>query len=184
MIAVAGRFHNAGGMAALATRVGAISTATSIRYWSVSRQKWRPLFAEAQALRTPDPDTPRDDFTEDEVSVGADLYLSQEENNPTNAVVYRMTVRERSAHRLVLSVTNESPARLLLVPIFEVGEQESVTFLLHERDQIWRYYSLTRLGGGPDTGARDHASSLVNRAIAVYRHVAGIPTDLVPPAAQ
>ena len=150
MVAVAGRFRNPAGMPALASRVGAISAATDIRYWSVSRQEWRAFFVDAQALRTPNPETTRGNFTNDEVHAGAQLHFLQKENNPIGPVVYRLSVRERDEDRLVLSVTNVSQVRLLLIPIFDVGEQESVTFLFHERGDSWRYYSLARLGGAPD----------------------------------
>ena len=183
MIAVAGRFRHAGGMAVLAEKVGAISSAKQILYWSVSRQAWRPLFAEAHALRSPDPDAARGDFAESEMRSGAALYFMQDENNPTGPVVYRLDIRVRTAARLVVRATNVSSVRLLLLPIFAPGEQEAINFLIHERDDVWRFYGLTRLGGGPDADAGDRTPSLINRAIALYRHIAGVPTDQDPPAA-
>lgn len=182
LIAISGRFRMSGGAEALAARAGAVSAATNIRYWSVSRQRWRDLFDFSRALRTADPETTRADFSETELFRGAELHLIQDENNPVAPVVYRMTVRERTPDLLVLSIRNVSQARLFVVPLFEPGEQESITFVRRESSDVWRFYGLLRLGGEADPDAEDHAASLINRAVAVFRHIAGIPTDQEPPA--
>jgi hypothetical protein len=183
MVAVAGRFREPGGVVALATRVGAISASSAIRYWSVSRKQWRPLFARTHALASPAPETRRADFHEGEIREGAELHFLRKENNPSGPIVYRLVVRERSADRLVVGVANVSPARVLLIPLFDVGEQELITFLVREDDETWRYYAVTRVGAGPDPNAEDHVASVINRAVAIFRHMSGTPTDREPPAA-
>jgi hypothetical protein len=47
---------------------------------------------------------------------------------------------------------------------------------------VWGYYGLWGIRAGALTSG--HEASSVNRALAFYRHVAGIPTDQEPPAAR
>ena len=49
---------------------------------------------------------------------------------------------------------------------------------------IWRYYSIARTGRNASRLATGHESSSINRAVAFYRSLAGIPTDQEPPAAR
>jgi hypothetical protein len=57
-------------------------------------------------------------------------------------------------------------------------------YVFEERSPgIWTYYSLTRIAEGSWLMS-GHDNSYVNRVVAVFRHVIGIPTDLEPPAAR
>ena len=49
---------------------------------------------------------------------------------------------------------------------------------------VWTYYSLSRTSPEANPLARGHAASYLNRAVALFRSVAGIPTDQEPPAAR
>jgi hypothetical protein len=61
---------------------------------------------------------------------------------------------------------------------------QSIYFLDRESDGVWRYYSIARTGRNASRLAAGHAASSINRAVAFYRALAGIPTDQEPPAAR
>ena len=182
MIGMAARFQHEGGLETLLTRIGGISRSIQIRYWSVTRKRWRDLVDDAYALSTDDPDSRRGDFSAGELVPGNVLYFLREPNSPIGATVFRMAVLERGADRVVFKVENSSPIRLFRIPVLEPGEQELLVFLERESGDVWRFYSLTRMGEGLAWGARERMPSYVNRAVAEFRHLAGIPTDNEPPA--
>jgi hypothetical protein len=61
---------------------------------------------------------------------------------------------------------------------------QSVYFLDRESADVWRYYGMTRTGRNASRLTTGHSSSSINRAVAFYRSLAGIPTDREPPAAR
>ena len=85
---------------------------------------------------------------------------------------------------MVFETENVTTMRYLFVPVFRPGEVQSVYFLDRESEDVWRFYSLTRTAPGASTLAIGHDASSINRAVALYRHLAGIPTDQDPPAAR
>jgi hypothetical protein len=95
-----------------------------------------------------------------------------------------MRVAEASADRVVFDVENVSIMRYLFVTLFDPGEMQSVYFLDRESDSVWRYYSIARTGRDASRLATGHPSSSINRAVAFYRSLAGIPADQEPPAAR
>jgi hypothetical protein len=183
LVGTAARFRNSAGVNALLHKIAAVSKLATIQYWSVTRERWRPFITEAYALTGPDPDARRPDFSLEELQPGRTLYFWQDENTPAGEVVYRMIIRERSADRLVLEIENALPVRFLFLPLFGPGEYQLLYFLERESGDVWRYYSLTRVGGSRNFLARSYRDSYINRAVAVYRHLVGIPTDKEPPAA-
>jgi hypothetical protein len=72
--------------------------------------------------------------------------------------------------------------RYLRMPIFRPGGMQSITFLDRESQDVWRYYSILRTGKNASLLAAGHEASSINRAVAFYRYLAGIPTDKEPPA--
>ena len=180
LVAVAGRFRSEGGIEAITARIAAISTLTTIRYYSVRADKWQPLFVAAYALA----DSPsgnasnvrRPDFRADDMDSGRTLRFWQEENSLLSGVAYRLTVLERGPDRLVYTIVNESPAKALLLTASEPGEFRQVYEIDHETGDIWRYYSLVeaRMHMGPFNLS---SRSLRSRTIAFYRHIAGYPTE-------
>jgi hypothetical protein len=137
----------------------------------------------ASALSSPLPTQRRKDFAPDEMKVGKELYFEQADNLSGNAV-YRMHITGISADRLVFEVENVSVMRYFFVTLFHSGEMQSTYFLDRESDDVWRYYSIARTGWNASRLATGHASSSINRAIAFYRSLVGIPTDQEPPAAR
>ena len=61
---------------------------------------------------------------------------------------------------------------------------QSVYFLDREGDGVWRYYSIMRMGKNANGLIARNEASAINRAVAFFRHMAGIPTAQEPPAAR
>ena len=183
LVAVAGRFHHRGTAEGLLARLGAVSALTTIRYWSVSDGRWLDLVTDAAALSGPDAAARRPDFGVAEMRGGADLYLAQDDNRSTGAVGYRLRVREVAPDRLVAETENVTAVRYLVVPLAGPGDLRALHFLERLSPEEWGYYGLARTAAGtsPLTGGRE--ASQINRAVALFRHLAGLPTDQGPPAA-
>jgi hypothetical protein len=94
-----------------------------------------------------------------------------------------MRIRSLSPDRLIFEAENVGTIRNLLVPLFHTGELQSLYFLERESRDIWRYYSILRTGRNSSRLTTGHAPSFVNRAVAYYRYLAGIPSEKEPPAA-
>jgi Family of unknown function (DUF6675) len=181
-VAVSGRFREPGGIETILSRFGAVSRWTGVRYWSVSRKRWQGLVEDAHALDGPDGKRRRGDFAPEEMRPGRDLYFSQT-NSGSGSVVYRLRVRERSADRLVLETENVTAVRVLAMPIFSPGDLRTLYFFERSPPDAWSYYSLAGVDRGSNPVAQGREASYVNRAVAIFRHVAGLPTDQEPPAA-
>jgi hypothetical protein len=83
----------------------------------------------------------------------------------------------------VLASENVSPVRFLFLTLFRPGALQSLEFLDRTDDGIWHVYLLAR-ADGPVAEWRwiwDMRAAAVNRSVALYRHLAGIPTDQEPP---
>jgi hypothetical protein len=132
---------------------------------------------EATALSAPDPGRRRADFTVTEMVAGGDLFFAQSDNRSSKEVVFRLRVLEMRPGGLVIQTENVSAVRLLLLTLFGPGDIQVAYFLQRRSPGVWDYYSLTRTN--PRFGG--HVASYINRAVAAYRHIAGIPTDRDPP---
>lgn len=183
LIVTAGRFAEPGGIDAVAARIASVSSFTRMLYWSASRQVWRPLVNEAFALSGPHEEQRRRDFSSDELKAGTLLHFWQDENSPADSLVYRLRVRDRTQDRLILTLENAHAINFMLMPLFEPGAYQSIIYVTRENGQLWRYYSLQRAAIGVSVSTREHRSSYINRAAALFRYVAGIPTDSEPPLA-
>ena len=111
------------------------------------------------------------------------LYFAHDDNRTSDEVIYRLRVSELRQNRLVVMIENVSPVRKLTLTLAEPGGLQSVHFLERKTPNVWRYYVLGRAAEDlpPLLGVTD--SSYVNRAVALYRHFIGIPTDRDPPLA-
>jgi hypothetical protein len=137
---------------------------------------------DAYALTGPNGQS-RGDFTSDEMREGAIFYFEQVDNNSGKAV-YRMHVAEARSDRIVVDIENVSTIKYLFVSMFHPGELQSVYFLDRESDAVWHYYSIARAGRSSNHLIPVNQSSAINRTVAFYRHIVGIPTDQEPPAAR
>lgn len=173
-IALAGDFRFAGTVDDLLARLGAFSAYKSIRYWSVSRHGWQDLVSEAARVGGPD-------LAASDLVAGSSFDYF--ENDLAGRTVYRLKVLERTPERVVLASENVTPLRMLLLTAFDPGALQSVTFLDKRGPDLWSYYQIIRAGQGASSMALGSEASYVNRSAALYRYVAGIPTDRDPPAA-
>jgi hypothetical protein len=181
LVVTVARFRHISGAEVLLRRIGAISELAGMRYWSTTHKRWQVLIVDAYALSGPDGDRRRKDFSQDEIAEGGYLYFHQEDNLSGKAN-YRMRIRSASPDRLVFDTENISTMRYWLMPLFRAGEMQSIYFLDRESQGIWRYYSIARTGKNANMLTAGHDASFINRAVAFYRYLTGIPTDKEPPA--
>ena len=182
LVTTVARFRHTSGAEGLLRHIWAISELVGMRYWSTTHKQWQTLIVDAYALSGMRPSQRRQDFTPDEMKEGKVLYFQQVDNLSGKAI-YRMHVAEASADRLVVDVENVSAMRYLFITVFHPGEMQSIYFLDRESDNVWRYYSIVRTGKNANGLVAGNESSAVNRAVAFYRHLVGIPTGQEPPAA-
>jgi hypothetical protein len=182
LVTTAARFRHPEDADGLVHHIGAISQLKGMRYWSNTHKRWQTLVVDAYAL-TGVQHSGREDFTPDELKAGKELYFQQVDNLSGKAT-YRMHIDEASRDRIVFDIENVSTMHYFLVPIFHPGELQSIYFLDRESEHVWRYYSMLRMGKNANGMAAGNESSAINRAVAFYRWLAGIPTDQEPPAAR
>jgi len=154
-----------------------------MRYWSTTHQQWQTLIVEAYALTGLQAGQRRENFMPEELKQGRALYYEQVDNLSGKAI-YRMHIAEASADRIVYDAENVSAMHYLFFTIFHPGEMQSIYFLDRESDTVWRYYSIVRVGKNASRMIMGNESSAINRAVAFYRHLVGIPTGQEPPAAR
>jgi Family of unknown function (DUF6675) len=183
LVTISARFPYTSDSGGLLRHIGAISELAGMRYWSTSHKQWRTLISDAYALTSLQSGQRREDFSSDEMKKGKVLYFEQVDNLSGKAV-YRMQIVEASANRLVFDVENVTTLRYFLVPILHPGELQSMYFLDRESDNVWRYYSIVRTGKNANGLIAGNESSSVNRAVAFYRYMVGIPATQEPPAAR
>jgi len=183
LVTTVARFRYASEAEGLLRHIGAISARAGVRYWSTTHKQWQTLVVDAYALTDSQSGQRRKDFTLEELTAGKVLYFEQADNLSGKAI-YRMHIAEVSADRVVFDIQNVSTMRYFLIPIFHPGEAQSIHFLDRESDGVWRYYSIMRTGRGANRRLVGNESSSINRAVAFYRQLVGIPTDQEPPAAR
>jgi hypothetical protein len=182
LVVTAARFPHPGGIDGLLGRLGAVSRMTGLLYWSTSRQKWERLILDAYALTGPEGER-RKDFAPAEMAAGRTLSMHQEDNLLGKAA-YDTRIVSRTDDRLVFATRNASTISLLGLSLFQPDEIQSICFLDRESKVVWRYYNVTRMPKQAGLLTMGHDASLVNRAVALYRFLAGIPADQEPPAAR
>ncbi len=181
LTALAGQFAFTGSSEDLLLRFGAFSTWRGILYWSVTDKRYEPLVTDAGALSGPDARQRQADFTLSELRAGSDLFFLQRDNR-SSGVVYRMHLLAIDHEHLVIGVENVSSISVFIFTAFDPGDLRSTYVFTRLGPTIWGYYSLS----GAREGAAllgSHGSSYLNRAMAIYRHLAGLPGDQGPPAA-
>ena len=163
-------------------RLAAISGRMEIRYWSASRRRWRPLLDQSQPLSRPDRAAFAGDPQPDDLRAGATIYSLQDDSDPLGPLISAMTIIERSATRLRVAFRNVSDGRFFGLRVLPAGAAEGMLFLEQAPGGDWRLYTLSRLTTDIPDWLLPPRPSYVNRAVALYRYLAGIPTDKEPPA--
>ncbi|QEX15436.1 hypothetical protein FRZ44_07200 [Hypericibacter terrae] len=178
--ALSGTFAFDGGGDELLARFGAASDWKGIRYWSASDRRWETFITDSTALEGFEHQQRRPDFTLAELKSGTDFYFLRADNRSSKPVVYRMQVAEAGPDRLVVKIGNVSPITALVFTLFDSGDIQSTYFLEKIGPGRWGYYALTVMHEGAMViGNQDE--SYLTRTIAIFRHLAGIPTDQEPP---
>lgn len=185
VVALAGSFREPGsdGMEAVLERLGALSRQRSIHYWSASRGAWRPMLDDAAALAGPDEAARRPDFRPEEFQPRAVLHVLYDDSDPVGPVVYESRVLEAGPDRLLLITRNIVPGQLMGFTIAEPGDIASMLALERAPDGVVRYYTLTTIRLGSMASALVADDAHVQRAIATFRFVAGLPSEEPPPMA-
>jgi hypothetical protein len=181
LVTTVARFRHSSGAEDLLRHIGAISELAGMRYWSTTHKRWQILIVDAYALSGPDGNQRRGDFSLDEVAEGKYLYFHQEDNLSGKAI-YRLHIQSASPDRVVFDTENISTMRYWLIPLFQAGELQSIYFLERESQDIWHYYNIVRTGKKVNSFTSGHDVSSINRAVAFFRYVVGIPTDQEPPS--
>lgn len=175
--AVASRFHSGDDVF---HRIAAITAFRSIRYWSISRQQWRPLALSAIAVDATG--KPIGDVPADGLLAGRDT-MFVERNENSGEATYRLSVRERSAERMVVVTENITPIKVSIVTAFEPGTLQTVAIVQREGGGLWSTWQATRVGSAGSSLVLSHPGSFLNRLEAIRRYLAGLPTDRDPPIA-
>jgi hypothetical protein len=183
LVTTSARFSYTSGAAGLLRHLGAISHRAGMRYWSTTHKRWQTLIVDAHAVNDAQHSQRREDFTPEEMKKGEALYF-EEVDNLTGKATYRMHIVEASSSRIVFDVENVSTMRYSFIPVLHPGEMQGMYFLDRESDSAWRFYGIVRTGKNANKRIAGNESSSINRAVAFYRYVAGIPTDQEPPAAR
>lgn len=183
LVSTSARFRNASETEGLLRHIGAVSELAGMRYWSTTQKQWQTLIVDAYALTDSKSGQRRADFTPDEMKEGAVLYYEQVDNR-SGKEVYRMQIDEVSADRLIIDIRNVSTISYYFIPLFRPGEMQSIYFLDRESEDVWRFYSIVRTGKNASRLVTGNESSAINRAVAFYRYMVGIPTGQEPPAAR
>jgi len=183
LVAVAGRIDGNADKAQLLKRLTSTAGMQAIRYWSYSRKIWRNLFAELDTLAGPDRTLKRADLSLDEIRTGQNYFMWQKENSIASGMVLRGRFDHISERSIVFQQVNLSAWYVLLITLLAPEEYETAYFLERGTNDVWYFYSLTRFGSAERPLADAQLASIVNRSVAVYRYVAGVPTDREPPAA-
>jgi hypothetical protein len=162
-------------------RLGAVSGWSSVKYWSVSKQGWRPLVLAAWAV---DAAGHREaNVASANLRRGRDSFFVEHDEN-SGEITYRLSVLDRSDRRMVVATENVSPIKIAFLTAFEPGALQTVTFVQKDEGGGWSTYQITRVGGGGSSIAAKYKGSFLNRLEAVRRYLAGQPTDQAPPLAS
>jgi hypothetical protein len=184
ILALAGRFRADGGAEPLLARIAAVSGLLEARTWSVRRQRWQPMLVDASALETADPGARRPDFQLAELRTGAPVHFLEKDDEPVSAIVNRLWLREPAPGRIEIDIANALPVTLLGLAVIGAGGIRTRASLEREpAGELWRYFSLTRLVSNLPAFLEPPDAALVNRAVAMFRHLARLPTDGAPPVA-
>lgn len=165
---------------ALLQRFIQVSGLTRIRYWSVTKQAWRPLFLSAVPLASADPASVRGDFRQGEILLGQPVHVLLEDDL-IGAVVHAITVETFSPERIRVTIHNVRPGRVLGMDVLPVDGLQMVLLLEREEADVWRYWSIVRATVDAPDFMLPSAASFANRAAAIFRYVAALPTDAEPP---
>ena len=181
---LAGSFRYDGEIDGLLARIGAISSKKGVRYWSTTEKNWQMLVTDAFALSGPDAALRRADFKPAELTKGQSHSLCAERQPQRRQLrLPRARARRRPRARVIES-ENLTPIKKMMVTLYRPGDLQTLYVIERRAPGQWNFYSLTRTRMASSMLPTGSEASYINRSVAFYRHVAGIPTDQEPPAAR
>ena len=166
----------------LLTRYGALSQYKSIRFWSTMHQTWEPFVVQAGFTDGIEAHYTHPDLKPEDFVTGREFFY-YEIDPRTGRTIHRLTVNQRTADRVELSTENLTAMKYSMFTIFEPRGLRSATFIERRGPNEWGYYQTIGVGEGSDFIAVHSPSPYINRLTALYRYMAGMPTDGAPPAA-
>jgi hypothetical protein len=181
-ITVASTARTSASLNALIERFGSVSKLLPVQYWSTTEQKWRPLVLSASAVASTNPRIARADYSVAELVTGEDRYYSMADSRSGRAITYRLRLWPSQPTELVVESANVDAIRQWGVTLYAPGGLHTLYFLKKQSPDVWTYYSITRILPNSFL-AEGHDKSFINRAVAVYRYIVGVPTDAEPPSA-
>lgn len=181
-ITVASVIHTSDTWNALIGRFGAIAQLLGVQYWSTTEQKWRPLVSAAYATDAASSARPRRDYSAADLASGEDRYYEIADSRSERLVTYRLRLRSSAPGRVVLETANVDPIKKWGITFYPVEGLHTWYFLEERAPAVWSYYSITRVLP-QNFLAEGHDKSYINRAVALYRHYAHLPTNAEPPSA-
>jgi hypothetical protein len=181
LVAVAGRFESPLDGRQLLARLGTVSEHTTINYWSPKKERWQPLLEDAYALTGPDAERARHDFTAAELESGEKLHLVYDDAEPVGPVVTLVEIVSVDAASFAVTSRNLTAARVIGLPIAGPGDISSYLSVEREAEDVYRYFALSSSALSMPLLSE---ATQINRAVAVYRYIAGIDGDQRPPVAS
>lgn len=179
--ALAAQVH-ASSLDELLTRYGALSQYKSIQFWSTMHQAWEGFVVEAGFTDGPNAAYTYPDLKPADFVTGKEFYY-YETDSRTGRTVNKLTVHLRTADRVELTTENLTAVKYSMFTIFEPHALKTATFIERRGSNEWGYYTTIGVGEGSDFIATHSASPYINRLTALYRYMAGLPTDGAPAAA-
>lgn len=178
VVAVASRFRSTADVFA---RLSDLGVWPSIRYWSVSRQAWRPLVLGMAGIDAQG--QPVGGHATLALKLNSMTLINERDENSGQAT-YRFRVVERDDAHVLITTENAAPITLAIITAFDPGSLQTATFVRREGSDIWSTYQITRVGTGGSSLVLGHKGSFLNRLEAVRRYLAGQPTDRMDPIAR
>ena len=174
------RFAGPDAVRSVLGRLADVAAYPSIRYWSSTRERWRPLVTSAEVLATPQGPERAGNLDSAELAQGAAAFVRQEENTPAGTMVYRLAVEEAGPDRLTLRVTNARPATLLGFTLFDTGAYSFRHSFRRLDGEAWLYHGEFAVRGCGTPLVGDKAISFATRLAAVGSYLIGRPEGAPP----
>jgi len=85
---------------------------------------------------------------------------------------------------LIVDIRNQRAVNPPVHPKISAGGYRYLFMFERHAPGVWRYYGLTGLRGKGAAAVTWFRNSYVNRAVAVFRYIAGVPMEREPPAVR
>jgi hypothetical protein len=151
-------------------RLTRVSAYPSIKYWSVSRQQWRPIATQANLVAPP------------ASAAAGDFYYSQRDDIGMSTHLLRVV--QRTPDRVLMVSQNTSAIHIAIITAFEPGSLQLAVFLDRAGPDLWHIYEITRVSTASSSLVTSSPGSYLNQLMAFQRYLAGTPTDAEPPLAK